>query len=118
MVEHVHINGDDYLEEHDVMIDMPSIDVRSIVRKAADATSPGISLIFLVTFAALAYFHESHMSYTFIGIGVWIIIQFAGRVLDEDVVVENGWWWALWGLVGDILFYLIIGLVWTYPKLY
>lgn len=92
--------------------------VKNVVRNVAQMTSPGTSVMFFILFATFSYIHESYTVHTFIGIAVWILLQILNRVLEEDPKVDFSWWWTLWGLFGDILFYLFIGLVWTYPKLY
>lgn len=79
-------------------------------------TSPGFSLPFILLFILATYFHESHFTPTGIAVGIWILLQFASFVIKEDF--RNDLFWSIFGLIGNLIFYLFIGYFWSLTKLY
>lgn len=79
-------------------------------------TSPDFSLTFIVLFILITYFHESHFTFTGIAVCIWIIIQCISFVIKEDF--RNDLFWSIFGLVGNLIFYLFIGYLWSLAKLY
>lgn len=83
----------------------------------ARATAPELSLVFCLGFAAVAYFHESHFAHVSILLGVWLAVQLAFNVLDNDDF-KSDMFWSVFSLLGNVLFYLFLGYCWSMVKLY
>lgn len=79
-------------------------------------TSPDFSLPFIIFFILITYFHETHTTPTGIFVGIWFIIQLASFVIKKDF--RNDLFWSIFGLIGNLIFYLIIGYFWSLAKLY
>lgn len=91
-------------------------DPAEIVRTFATYTAPDFSLVFIAFFIALTYFHESHFAYTGVVVGLWIALQLVSYVIKEDF--RNDLFWSIFGLIGNLIFYLFIGHCWSLAKLY
>jgi hypothetical protein len=91
-------------------------DVRGVFQKTASITSPDLSLFFIAFFVLLAYFHETHQAYTAIVLGAWLLIQLGSFVVKDDF--RNDLFWSIFSLIGNLLFYLFIGYLWSLAKLY
>ena len=109
-------------EEDDVM---PSFEVHiplfeksppEITRDVARATAPDVSIPFLLLFSAAAYFHESQPWAVGILALAWLSLQTFMYVTEEDF--RSDLFWNAFSLVGYLIFYLILGLVWSFAKLY
>jgi hypothetical protein len=87
-----------------------------IVSIAADLTTPDVSLIFLLLFGVLAYFHEDHFAYTSIALLCWAALQVANYSIQEDF--RSSIFWSVLGLLGNFAFYLFLGYAWSFAKLY
>jgi len=48
--------------------------------------------------------------------GLWLALQVAGNVLDEDF--RDNLFWGILGTVGNLVLYVLIGHAWSYVKLY
>lgn len=82
----------------------------------ARATAPEFSILFFIAFAIVAYFHESHFVYVAIFMSVWLTIQLAFNVLDDNF--RNDLFWNVFSLLGNVIFYLFLGYLWSMVKLY
>ncbi len=100
-------------DEQDVHI---VFDTLHTVNTIASHTAPDFSLIFIALFVLLAYFHESHFAYAAIVIVAWFAVQLTASVSKEDF--RNDLFWSVFSLIGNFIFYLVIGYVWSLAKLY
>lgn len=79
-------------------------------------TSPNFSFPFILLFVLVTYFHESHLTPMGVLVGAWIVIQFTSFVIKEDF--RNDLFWSIFRLIGNLIFYLFIGYLWSMAKLY
>ncbi len=102
------------LEDVRIMFDTRS--PAQVVNALATHTAPDFSLVFIILFVALAYFHETHFAYASVVIGTWLAVQVASSVIKEDF--RNDLFWSLFSLIGNFIFYLVLGYCWSLAKLY
>jgi len=86
------------------------------LHSAAEHTAAGGSLTFLGLFLLCAYFHESFPGYVGGFMVIWVGVQVASHALRENL--NDDLFWNIVGALGNVVFYLIIGYVWTFVKLY
>lgn len=103
-------------EEQDTILEFPLRSPRETLRLVARATAPELSIFFCIGFAAVAYFHESHFAHVAIFLAVWLIVQLSFNVLDDDF--RNDLFWNVFSLLGNVVFYLFLGYLWSMVKLY
>lgn len=103
-------------EEQDTILEFPLRSPRETLRLVARATAPELSIFFCIGFAAVAYFHESHFAHVSIFLGIWLAIQLIFNVLDDDF--RNDLFWNVFSLLGNVVFYLFLGVLWAGAKLF
>lgn len=98
------------------ILEFPLRSPRETFRVVARATAPELSVFFCLAFAAVAYFHESHFAHVSIFLGIWLAIQLIFNVLDDDF--RNDLFWNVFSLIGNVAFYLFLGVLWAGAKLF
>lgn len=88
-------------------------DVHMVIDKTSEWTKPDLSLTFIIFFAIIAIFHESHFEYVAPLLASWIILQAWSLLHGEQNI-----FWAFVHLFQQAVFYLIIGYLWSLAKLY
>ena len=102
--------------EGDVYVNFQDSDAVKLVARAAEITAPDVSPIFAALCIIVVVFHESHFTYTLIGIGIYLALQMVHQMLQEDF--RNDLFWNIFSMVGNIVFYLFLGTVWALLKWY
>lgn len=87
-----------------------------MVEAAAQFTAPDLSLPFLAFFALLTYCHETYYTQTILLLVAWTILQVVSVALTDDFRMNL--FWNVFALLGNLLFYLLIGYCWSMLKLY
>jgi hypothetical protein len=95
--------------EVEYVLDMPRL-----FRDVADYSSPDFSLLFVIMFVAIAYFHETHFTYTTVAIAAWLLLQTVASVTRTDFKTDL--FWNITSLLGNLLFYLFLGYLWSLVK--
>lgn len=91
--------------------------VSDSIQEFASWTRPDLSVTFILFFLALAYFHESHFGAVGSVLVTWSLLQVTALSMHNDEF-KNNLFWNLFGLLGNVAFYLFIGYCWSMIKLY
>jgi len=86
------------------------------VEALATYTAPDLSLPFLALFALVTYCHEQYYAQTVAIIVAWVALQVASQALSDDFRINL--FWNVFALLGNLIFYLLIGYCWSMLKLY
>jgi len=105
-------------EQEDVAIPIINNETPTIelINHVAQTTAPDFSFLFLFLFCAAAYFYETHSDIVTVSIGIWATFQLVVYVINEDFRADV--FWNTCSLLGHFCFYLILGLLWSFAKLY
>ena len=86
------------------------------VKAVATYTAPDFSLFFIAFFALVTYCHETYYLQSIVLIGAWAALQMVSLGLEEDF--QSNLFWNAFALLGNLLFYLLLGYCWSMVKLY
>lgn len=95
----------------------PLLTPEEAIRRVSSAVAPDFSFAFVGAFIFVTVFHESHPAVSAFVIILWLLVQAVGFLYDDDF--QTNLVWNLIGLLGNLVFYLFIGALWSgFPKLY
>jgi hypothetical protein len=80
------------------------------------ATFPNLSITFFTFFVIVTYFHNDYPWIVGVFMSMWTALQVFDYVTNEDFQSDLFWNW--FSLAGNAIFYLILGLAWSFVKLY
>ena len=100
-------------EEEEPVIFNPSF--ASIFHRATAWTAPEFSLAFIVLFGLATWLHKVKFSVTAVGALCWLGLQISASVSRNQGHVDV---WYFLGLLGNLVYYLVLGAVWAGFKLY
>lgn len=80
-----------------------------------DRTAPGFSFAFVALFIFATAMHKIKFSATAIGVLCWVIMQVASSVSRDQQHADV---WYFLGLLGNLVYFLLIGVGWSILKLY
>lgn len=89
---------------------------QQVTQEIATVSAPDLSIPFLGLFCVSTFFYESHTFFVGLLILTWVSLQFVTYVMDEDF--RSDIFWNAFSLLGYFIFYLILGLIWSFAKLY
>lgn len=84
--------------------------------RVKEASSPDFSLPFIGVFLLLTFVHEEAPIISGTIVFLWVLIQLIAYALEEDFQANIVW--NLFGLLGNLIFYLFIGAIVASAKLY
>lgn len=102
-------------EPHQSLFD--NFSPRDALLKTSEWTAPEFSLVFIALFVVATYLHKTQFSYTAIGVVGWLTIQIASNIIQEQDG-QFDWFWYFFGLLGNLVYYLVLGLFWALLKIY
>ncbi len=103
-------------QDNDVRVMINMDDALKALDRTAELLSPNATLPFLAFVVAVVSFHESHFAYAGSFVLLWLILQVASYVKNEDF--QTDLFWGILGLIGKFVVYLIAGQLWACVKVY
>jgi hypothetical protein len=98
--------------QNDDLLDTAIIRVKQI----SEYTAPDLSIGFIAFLIAVTALHETDARIAVGLIVPWILIQLFTYTTTQ--YFRNDLFWGILGLVGNVAFYLFVGHMWSYAKLY
>jgi hypothetical protein len=116
-LEHFDSDGEEKKEESikDFSYRSASPWIPDTVWSAVDLTAPGMSFVFIALFVFATAMHKIKFSITAVGVVCWLALQIAGSVSRDQQHVDV---WYVLSLLGNLVYYLVLGVAWAICKLY